>query len=93
MISCKDVRQPASGSQREAGTRTYKLRSIGSMGVCAVLYIHVRCRRKQFTLAISDLLMSSCKCLSEHLKLKFYRVCNCISSRSKGANSELTTVE
>jgi len=30
------------------------------------------------------------KCLSQHLKLKFYRV---FSSRSKGANSELTTVE
>jgi len=33
------------------------------------------------------------KCLIEHLKLKFYGVFNCIFSRSKGANSELTTVE
>ena len=32
------------------------------------------------------------KCLIEHLKLKFYRVFNCIFSRSKGVNSELTTV-
>jgi len=27
MISCNHVREPASGSQREAGTRMYKLRS------------------------------------------------------------------
>ena len=33
------------------------------------------------------------KCSVEHLKLKFYRVFNCKFSRSKGANSELTTVE
>jgi len=33
------------------------------------------------------------KCLIEHLQLKFYGVFNCIFSRSKGANSELTTVE
>ena len=33
------------------------------------------------------------KCSVEHLKIKFYRVFNFIYSRSKGDNSEMTTVE
>ena len=33
------------------------------------------------------------KCMVDHVKLKFYRVFNCIFSRSKAANSELVTVE
>jgi len=32
------------------------------------------------------------KCLSEHLKLKFYHIFNCIFSRSKGANSKYSTI-
>jgi len=52
MISCKDVREPASGSQREAGTRTYKLRS--RFNGRRRWPLHVRCRRKKFTFAISS---------------------------------------
>ena len=52
MISCKDVREPASGSQREAGTRTYKLRSRFNGRMRWPL--HVRCRRKKLTFAISS---------------------------------------
>jgi len=51
MISCTDVREPASGSQREAGTRTYKLRS--QFNGRRRWPLHVRCRRKKFTFAIS----------------------------------------
>jgi len=52
MISCKDVQEPASGSQREAGTRTYKLRS--PFNGRRRWPLHVRCRRKKFTFAISS---------------------------------------
>ena len=52
MISCKDVREPASGSQREAGIRTYKLRS--RFNGRRRWPLHVRCRRKKFTFAISS---------------------------------------
>ena len=50
MISCKDVREPASGLQREAGTRTCKLQSRFNGRRCWPL--RVRCRRKKFTFAI-----------------------------------------
>ena len=33
------------------------------------------------------------RCNVEHVKMKFYRVFNAIYSKSKGANSELVTVE
>jgi len=52
MISYKDVREPSSGSQREAGTRTYKLRS--RFNGRRRWPLHVRCRRKKFTFAISS---------------------------------------
>ena len=38
------------------------------------------------------ILAASCfKCLVEHLKIKFYRVFNCIFSKSRAANSEMVT--
>jgi len=56
MISCKDVREPASAwltaYYNEAGTRTYKLGSRFNRRRCWPL--HVRCRRKKFTFAISS---------------------------------------
>jgi len=52
MISCKHVREPASGSQREAGTRTYKLWS--RFNGHRRWPLHVRCHRKKFTFAISS---------------------------------------
>jgi len=57
MISCKDVREPASGSLPEAGTRTYKLRS--RFNGRRRWPLHVRCRRKS-SRSLSHLLMSSC---------------------------------
>jgi len=45
MISCNYVREAASGSHREAGTRTYKLRS--RFNVRRRWPLHVRCRRKK----------------------------------------------
>ena len=48
MIRCKCVREPTSGSQHQAGTRTYQLRSRFNGP------LHVRCRRKRFTFAISS---------------------------------------
>jgi len=58
MISCKDVREPASASQREAGTRTYKLRSPFNGRRRADLYMYVVVVKSSRSL--SHLLMSSC---------------------------------
>jgi len=58
MISYKDVREPASGSQREAGTRTCKLRSRFSGRICVGLYMYVVVIKSSRSL--SRLLMSSC---------------------------------
>lgn len=33
------------------------------------------------------------RCLIDHVKMRFYRVFNCIFSKSKAANSEIVTVE
>jgi len=52
MISCKDVREPASGSQREAGTRTYKLWS--RFNGYRRWLPHLRCRCKKFTFTMSS---------------------------------------
>ena len=36
---------------------------------------------------------SSFKCSFDHLKSKFYRIFNCLYTRSKAANSKLVTVQ
>jgi len=53
MISCKDVREPASGSQREYMVLERTNYEIGSMGVDAGLYMHAVVVKK-FTFAISS---------------------------------------
>ena len=59
MISCKDIREPSSGSQREAGTERTNY-EVGSMGVGAGLYMYVDVVKSSRSL--SHLLMSSCVC-------------------------------